>query len=222
MYNIFKSIEHHYENHDLPRLVSYPRTGSHWLRIILEAYLEMPCGPQAFLFPDNDPWGIHVHDRAVGQGAHQEGPITHLKKVIYLHRDPVNVIFSQFKYEGRTSVAESDVEKLICEYAAHLQRWRFDNTDVGSILDITYEEIKLYPPVALTKIIKFLDYTVDDLKITSVCNQVDKELTKKMTPHDPRALNTQALLTPDAYKAERAAFSAVFANKITDRFKGLR
>jgi hypothetical protein len=189
---------------------------------MMEAYLEMPCGPQAFLFPSNPPWGIHIHDRVVGNGAWQEGPVTNLKKVIYLHRDPIDVIFSQLKYEGNNMVTEDHVESLIEEYAAHLQRWRIDNTDIESILDITYEKIKQDAQSALAGAITFLGYEINEQKIAAICSRVDKGLTKKMTPHDPNALSDQSLLAPNEYARQREEFSTLFVDRISKRFAGLR
>ena len=57
------------KNYDrtLPQLVSYPRTGSHWVRLVLEQYLDEYCRPTTFFNSDNY-WGYHLHDRIVGQG----------------------------------------------------------------------------------------------------------------------------------------------------------
>jgi len=39
--NIFNDLS-------FPRLISYPRTGSHWFRILMEVYLTMPSAVQSF------------------------------------------------------------------------------------------------------------------------------------------------------------------------------
>lgn len=189
---------------------------------MMEAYLEKPCGPQSFLFPQNTPWGLHVHDRVVGQGAYQEGPINNLKKVVYLHRDPASVIFSQLKYEGNAVVPKEHVEKLINEYATHLRRWRFENDDIENILDISYEEIKQDPAQAIAGVVRFIGHEVDDKKINSVCQHTDKSMTKRMTPHDPNALSDQSLLAPDEYARQRENFIDAFSDMISEKFEGLR
>ena len=87
MYDITYLLEQKNIMSDLgfPRLVSYPRTGSHWLRILVEKYTGIPSVVQSFF--DNNPkevWGFHIHDRIVGSWEPTEGPTTNLKKVIYL------------------------------------------------------------------------------------------------------------------------------------------
>lgn len=222
MHNIYPKIEDFYSDNDFPRLISYPRTGSHWLRIMMEDYLGMPCGPQAFFHPDATPWGLHVHDRFVGQGAFQEGPVVNLKKVIYLHRNPIDTIFSQMVYDGNLDFANEDVEKLVTEYSLHLDRWLHNNEDIEELLDITYEEIKENTPAALRSVLVFLGYEIDDDRIQAVCKSSSKSKTKTVTPHDPMALNEQSLNDPLTYNVHKEIFREKFGETISKRFEGLR
>ena len=195
MFNIYSKIESSYQDLSIPRLVSYPRTGSHWLRIMMEAYLEMPCGPQAFFYPANSVWGLHIHDRFVGQKAHEEGPVVNLRKVIYLHRDPIDTIFSQLQYESKTNITDQDVETLIEEYASHLIRWKKNNLDIGEILDISYEEMKADTAVTLSKIFVFLGFAVNESRVRLACEYSSKAKTKQVTAHDENALNSITICT---------------------------
>ena len=222
MYNICSKIEQRYTDNTLPRLVSFPRTGSHWLRIMLEDYLEMPCGPRAFQYPDAEPWGIHIHDRFVGQGAHQEGPVNSLEKVIYLHRDPIETIFSQLKYDGKVDFIEQDVDELMNEYILHLNRWRWNNKDVNELLDITYESMKNNTLGILKEVIWFLGYEINEDRICLAISNSSKSRTKSFTSHDHAALSVQSLESPEEYSAQRKIFADKFGKKINQKFKGLR
>ena len=222
MYNIYEGIKAYYDDDSFPRLISYPRTGSHWLRIMLEEYLEMPCGPQAFFYPDSPPWALHVHDRFVGQEAYQEGPVTNLKKVVYLHRDPIDTIFSQLKYEGFSEPTDREVDKLTEEYSLHIDRWLHNNEDISELFEITYEEMKLDTAASLRGILLFLGYAIDEDRIAKVCKQSSKSKTKSVTPHDPKALNAQSLNEPENYSFQKEAFKIKFGDRINNKFEGLR
>ena len=120
------------EDPEFPRLVSYPRTGSHWLRMMLELYFGMPSYVQSFFIKNPERcWGFHIHNRLISDPHWSEGKVDGLKNVIYLHRDPCDTIFSQMKYddnipygwEGQfVSGMDENVERLVVEYKQHLER----------------------------------------------------------------------------------------------------
>ena len=65
----------HIDDPSIIQLVSYPRTGSHWLRMLLEQYTSKYCSPTPFYkridetdINGSDCWGFHLHDRIVGKG----------------------------------------------------------------------------------------------------------------------------------------------------------
>lgn len=107
----------------LIRLVSYPRTGSHYVRIVIEDCIHCPCAPTSFLFNENTPpWGFHLHDRIVGSG--NEGAFSGFDSVIYLYRHPIDTIYSNIRYH------ESESWKTIAyEYKNHLERWMYNHSD---------------------------------------------------------------------------------------------
>jgi len=47
-----KILDHFLKNADFPWLISFPRTGSHWLRMIMELYFEKPSLRRVFFYPD--------------------------------------------------------------------------------------------------------------------------------------------------------------------------
>jgi len=197
----------------------------------MEAYMEQPCLPQAFFFPRNEPWSIHIHDRIVGIPAGEEGPIENLGTVIYLYRSPVDVIFSQLKYESkiptgwtpedRTPELEADVKKLMEEYSAHLKRWRFKNDDISNILEITYENLKDDVIGTVTKVLEFINQDVNTEKLQAICKEATPHLVKQLTPHDPYAVSDQSVKAPQKYDQERQHFKDAYKDEIDACFKGL-
>ena len=69
------------EDPNSPWLVSFPRTGSHWLRMMLERYSARPLLPRSFFDHDSTDYLLnHTHDLDFS---------CTVRRVIYLYRDPV-------------------------------------------------------------------------------------------------------------------------------------
>ena len=161
-----------HKNYDptIPQLVSYPRTGSHWIRLVLEQYLDKYCLPTTFFDCDKpDYWGYHLHDRIVGEGV--EGITSDFDKVIYLYRNPVDTIFSQLMYDEKEYNDVPYIEEIMDEYYDHLERWLLDNDDIKDIIFVKYEEIKSDPVGVFSKILTFLGYKVNKKRIAEICKK---------------------------------------------------
>ena len=176
------------KNYDrsLPQLVSYPRTGSHWVRLVLEQYLNEYCRPTTF-FDCVNYWGYHLHDRIVGQG--DEGITRNFDKVIYLYRNPVDTVFSQLMFEGMHWKDTDNIEQIMDEYYDHLERWLFNNEDIKNIIFVKYEDIKSNPIDTFSKILTFLDYNVDKKKLGKIFKKTTIEKSKEKTSFDPSIIN---------------------------------
>jgi hypothetical protein len=211
-----------------PRLVSYPRTGSHWLRILVEKYTGIPSAVQSFF--DSNPqkiWGFHIHDRVVGHWEASEGPTRELKKVIYLYREPVDTIYSQMKYhknlpagwDGSNSpfIAQK-VNEYIEEYYNHIKRWIFNNQDVSEILIVKYEDLVSKPEQTFEQVLHFLGFEWDEARFKEVYCFCDKQLTKKVTPHDENALNIEEITNQNSVRKQKDNFKILFSDKIRNRF----
>lgn len=211
-----------------PRLVSYPRTGSHWLRILVEKYTGIPSVVQSFFNNNpNDVWGFHIHDRIIGNWEPSEGPTKNLEKVIYLFRDPVDTIYSQMKYHKdlppswdgtNNEYISQKVEQYISEYYQHLKRWTLNNDDIAQILLVKYEDLVNSPSVTFEKVLKFLGFDWEQNKFDEVYSYCDKHLTKKVTPHDDNALNIEELVAKESAKKQKEQFKLLFSERIINKF----
>lgn len=212
-----------------PRLVSYPRTGSHWLRILVEKYTGFPSVVQSFFDPNPQiVWGFHIHNREIQKFEESEGPTTGLKKVIYLYRDPVDTIYSQMKYhkdlpflwDGKNSdIISMKVQNYIKEYFNHMNRWLKNNQDIESLLSIKYEELQNNPSETFKKVIDFLNFDWNEEKFQNVYKECDKFLTKKVTPHDQNVLNSEEIFHKDLADNQRKMFKFLFKDQINKKFE---
>ena len=197
----------------IPRLVSYPRTGSHWVRLVLEQYLNKYCLPTSF-FDNTDYWGYHLHDRIVGRG--DEGITSDFDKVIYLYRDPVDTIFSILNYENLDFSNAKNVQKLSSEYFIHLHRWLFNNSDIKNIIFVKYEQIKNKPVESFTDILKFLDYEIDESKLSTIFDSTTIKITNSKTGLNKNIINNDHFT--GKYNIKKEKFQQGFAALIREEF----
>ena len=192
----------------ITRLVSYPRTGSHWLRMILEQYLGKYCLPTSF-YDTDEYWGFHLHDREVGNG--DEGITSDFEKVIYLYRNPVDVVYSQLVYEGWGFDRRHEVVE---EYKIHLQRWRIDNDDIDRIIFVKYEDMKANPIGTFFNIIEFLDEEWNEGELIKVYNNSTLENLNSRITYDDGVINNNHFT--GSYQIEREEFTKIFSHEILE------
>ena len=226
-------IEHLYrqnlrDDFEFPRLVSYPRCGSHWFRYIMEYTLEMPCIVSSYKFPNPDLqqcWGLHIHDRRLDNS--DCPPTKNLQKVIYLWRNPVDVVYSQLRYDGilpdvlTVSSAESlrhGVNYLIHEYGSHLQRYRFNNGDIGDLLEITYEQMRENTAETMAQSMEFLNLQYEKKKLKKVISECTK-LKISQGINDKSAIDMVAATRPEQHKHNKEIFKSIYEHLITDKLK---
>jgi len=103
---------------DVVLMVSYYRTGKHWLSMLMELYFGGPVLPDCF-YDRSAPMVAH-HTHATGE----EVNILPAPQTIYLYRDPVDTIFSQsFKQHNRWNFDEYQITRHARRYGEHLATW---------------------------------------------------------------------------------------------------
>ncbi|MEL6926389.1 MAG: hypothetical protein AAFO94_20265, partial [Bacteroidota bacterium] len=106
---------------EFPYLISFPRTGSHWLRMLMELYFDKPSLALAFYNKEATEFTCyHRHDESLD--------IQGIRNVIYLYRDPVETIYSQMNYH-KEPVDDAQRQQYWSDlYGRHLQKWLFNET----------------------------------------------------------------------------------------------
>lgn len=177
-----------------PRLISFPRTGSHWLRMLMELYFEKPSLVRAFYYKDAVSFTCyHRHDEDLS--------VNNIKNVIYLFRNPVDTVFSQINYY-KESVSDIERVKYWADlYAKHLTKWLIeeDFTKVKTV--IRYENLKQDAKGEFMKICAHFNEKLDETRFSNVLKDVSKEELKRKTNHDQQVVNLSS-----NYKEGRVEF----------------
>lgn len=192
------------DNPDFPFLVSFPRTGSHWLRMMMELYFEKPSLVRIFYFRDSKDFTCyHTHDEDLQVGNRRD--------VIYLYRDPIDTVYSQLKYykEDVTETARIDAWAIL--YGRHLKKWLYDEISTTKKTVLRYEGLKADLPNEFGKITDHFGVELDKGRLENISEQVSKSALKKKTAHDKQVVN----LDP-TYVDEREQFRANMGRRVRD------
>lgn len=201
------------EDPSLAFLVSFPRTGSHWLRMLTEDYTGQPTMRRTFYHPlGSDPILFHLHDLDLS--------VCH-PNVVYLHRDPIPTIYSQIRYHGASPFDEEAIEHWGALYGAHLRKWLDDESFTETKTVLTYEEMKDDLATAFSRVLTHLDIAFEAERFRSAQTRVTKEEVDRKTRHDSNVVNKD-----DRYYRDRERFRDVHGETVRaivrDARKGVR
>jgi len=169
------------ENPRSPWLISFPRTGSHWLRMILESYTRRPLQPVSFFEHESDDYLLrHEHDYEFKQWP---------GRLIYLYRDPVPTVYSQIRFHDADPFDAHFVELWSTFYRLHLTHFAVRPHD-DRIL-VTYESMKDDLVEAVAPVLRFLDVSIDEAGLRKVAAETDKRKVDSRTK-DPRVISKRS------------------------------
>lgn len=161
-------------------LVSFPRTGSHWLRMIMELYFKRPSLVRIFYFPEiTDYLTLHTHDKDLS---------VERKNVIYLYRDPVETVYSQLNYYNENINDQSRIIYWADQYGRHLDKWLYAESFTKKKTILTYGGMKHNMEDEFRKI---TDHFGEDLNRNMLLDSVamiTKQEVKKKTSHDQQVV----------------------------------
>lgn len=216
------------ENYDFPRLVSFPRTGSHWFRYVMEVALEQPAIVSSYYFPSPEKcWGLHMHDRWLDNG--DIPPTRNLKNVIYLFRNGMDTVYSQLRYDkivpdnwngNRSNRIDIEVEAVTSQYKAHLNRWRFNREDIERCLEIRYEELMKNPKRVFQQTFDFLGIKVSEEKLEYAIKDATKEKIDSLIV-DRHAMDKFSAYHPLHYNLMKERFEQLYEPYISSQLEPL-
>jgi len=186
-------VQQFISNPDFPWLISFPRTGSHWLRMLMELYFEKPSLVRAFYFKDaTDFTCYHRHDQECNEKC---------KNVIYLYRHPIDTIYSQLNYYKEDMCDYERIEFWTTLYAKHLVKWIFNEKFTDKKTIIIYEGLKENLSAEFEKICKHLNVYFDARRLATIAKHVSKNKLKEKTTYDPQVVNVSS-----TYQENRSFF----------------
>lgn len=186
---------------EFPYLISFPRTGSHWLRMIMELYFKTPSLVRIFYFKESTRFTCyHRHDEDLSLVR---------KNVLYLYRHPVDTVYSQMNYYRENPSDAERVRHWATLYGRHLQKWLIEETFTTKKTILTYEEMKNDLTAAFSKVCTHFSVALDRGRLAEASKIVTREEVKKRTLHDPQVVN----LTEE-YAKVKESFVSKFSDKI--------
>lgn len=177
-HNIIKKCQ---ADPDFPYLVSFPRTGSHWFRMMLELYTDRPLLVRTFFSHDNDNYLLlHTHDTNL---------VEQRKNVVYLYRSPTDVIYSQINYYRQSFRNKNFVQFWGNQYASHLTHWLFNETFTEKKTVISYEGLKNNIEGEFRKVCNHFAINFNANKLHQVAKKITTGKVAQKTTYDNKIIN---------------------------------
>lgn len=198
-----RDVKNFNANTDNPYLVSFPRTGSHWLRMMIELYFERPLLVRSFYLTNNRNYLLlHTHDLNLDVVR---------SNVIYLYRDPVETIYSQMQFHNDDLNSIERITYWSNLYGDHLIKWLVKEAFTHTKTILRYDKLKTDLTNEFGKLCVHLGTPLDVVKLEQVAKEVSKNNVKEHTHHDEKVVN----LSVD-YSNLRDNFKSQHSQKVWD------
>jgi len=192
---------------DLPVFISFPRSGSNWINSAMEVYFNRPRLRRGITFLGNEA----ANKPAMWFHDHDYWSNLQLKhnNILYLYRNPDDVIFSSLKSEYRGEINDKNINEQIELLRNNLSKYLVHNR---AKVIVKYEGIK----ADLAEFQKFVlwlepEAQIDMGKIESANKLVNK---KDVVARSADKRFFGPTLLADAYENERKAFKKQYGSRI--------
>lgn len=186
---------------DFPYLISFPRTGSHWLRMIMELYFETPSLVRLFFY--------RTTDRFTCYHRHDEELTIQRRNVLYLYRHPVDTVYSQLVYYREDPFSAERIAHWATLYGRHLKKWLLDDRSYSHRTILTYEGMKSDMTAEFSKVCDHFSVALDPDRLVAAVRIVTHEEVQRRTPHDPQVINRS-----ESYRQIRQQFVAACSETV--------
>lgn len=190
--------------------VGVSRSGSHWLRIVLEEYMQGKSPVSNFIACKDDINVLmsHLNDF---KGTHDMTLDFEAENVIYLYRNPIDCIFSNLKYDQTTIDNIELIDKYLNIWNKHIQKWVFDEKFTKRKVILSYENLKKDFVKEFSKILVYLNLEVDEKRIILAKETYTKNKIREIV-HDKKVINNET-----DYELQRERFVDLFGKYIFDK-----
>ena len=199
-------------------LISFPRSGCHWLMRLIELCADRPRisrqgKPIPWYDSEGSPWGVHHHDYEFvndsGRIKLREDGLDpkNFHSVIYLYRDPVDTLYSLFEFIDCPKTEENVAKASECYYK-HKYKWLNGADNIQNFLTVRYEDLVNNGCATMEVILDFLEEDYSRVVTEDAFDRV-----KNKTTALKRARNFGHLV----YERHRADFRENFSKIIMDK-----
>jgi hypothetical protein len=191
-------------------LVSFPRTGSHWLRMLMELYFKRPSLARIFFYPEQTNYlTLHTHDLELD---------VQRDRVLYLYREPVATIYSQMQYHEEDLDDTDRIAYWSRLYGRHLQKWLVDESFTDQKTLIRYACLKSDLNSEFPKICRHFSADFDPERLASIAEEVSKQrVNERVKDDDPNVINLG-----ETYEERRERFRKEKGDMVRDFVFGER
>ncbi len=201
-------IDNFISDPDFPWLISFPRTGSHWLRMMMELYFEKPSLVRVFYYKKAEDFTCyHRHDDKLS--------LKGIKNVIYIYRNPVDTIFSLACYYKEDIFDQNNLIQKTYSYSDHLAKWLVHEKFTSKKVVLTYERLQEHLLEEFKKLTDFYQVELVPEKLEKIRSQVSKKVLKRKTTD-----NTQIVNINSNYEETRALFKKKNSRLVIDKLLG--
>jgi hypothetical protein len=175
-------INKYKNNRDHHILISFPRTGSHWLRLLMELYFQKPSLKRIFYYYSEDDFlSLHDHDLDLATSG---------DNIIYIYRDLVDTIFSQLYYHNISLDDEFKIVYWSSLYGKHLDKWLCKEAFSKNKTVISYERLEKNISKEFSKVVNHFTFPFDENRFLEISKKIDKKEVKRKTRHDQRIIHS--------------------------------
>ena len=201
-------------NPDNAFIVSFGRTGTHWLLMLIQAYFQRP-GLVGVFFPEFCPDWQDYH-RYLYYHTHDHGMfIRGRNDVIYLYRNPVDVVYSTtiFKDVPPTEWTESRVRGLAYMYGAFSDKWF--NIPCAKKTLVYYEALRQDPVAEWHKITDHFGVDLDTERFKGIFASLGK---KDVKARARPSMSERVVPLSEEYEMARKEFKERWKCQVWEEF----
>jgi hypothetical protein len=177
-------------DNSIPYYVGVSRSGSHWIRLVLEGYMGGKS-PLSNFIACKDDINILLNRLNDFKGTHDMQLDFKAENVIYLYRNPIDCIFSNLKYDGTDLLNRNAVDYYLDIWIRHIQKWYYDEQFTKNKVILCYEKLQEDFVSEFSKILSFLNLEIDVDKIIKAKDIYTKGKIREIV-HDKKVINNES------------------------------
>jgi hypothetical protein len=177
-------------DNSIPYYVGVSRSGSHWIRLVLEGYMGGKS-PLSNFIACKDDINILLNRLNDFKGTHDMQLDFKAENVIYLYRNPIDCIFSNLKYDGTDLLNRNAVDYYLDIWIRHIQKWYYDEQLTKNKVILCFEKLQEDFVSEFSKILSFLNLEIDVDKIIKAKDIYTKGKIREIV-HDKKVINNES------------------------------